>query len=265
MELTVRSTNIRTKDFTWNTEVIYSKNRNKLVKLYGNDANGDGKEDDDVANSKFIGKSLGAIYGYEQIGIVQAIDTAYTRLNGYQPGYPKYKDIDGVPGITAADRKILGYKKENFRLNMSNTIRYKNFELYAMVIGIFGGDGYYLQSNKEAFSANQNWNYQNRAGIPYWTPENQGNIYPSAVFNRSDGRYLALMSRAFIRVQDVSLSYSINQRWLKAARINSMKIFFSGKNLATKTNWYGDPETGSTFLDTYPVPSTYSIGANISF
>ena len=126
---------------------------------------------------------LGAIYGYEQIGIVQANRYClYAPERIPMPGYPKYKDIDGVPGITAADRKILGYQKENFRMNMSNTIRYKNFELYAMVTGIFGGDGYYLQSNKEAFTANQNWNYQNRAGIPYWTPENKSNIYPVGCF-----------------------------------------------------------------------------------
>jgi TonB-dependent starch-binding outer membrane protein SusC len=265
VELTVTSTNIRTKDLTWHTAITYSKNKNKLVKLYGEDKNGDGKEDDDVANSLFIGKSLGAIYGYEQIGIVQESDTAYMRLSGALAGYPKYRDIDGIPGITAEDRKILGYTKENFRLNMSNTVSYKNFELYAMFTGIFGGNDYFLKSNKDAYTVSSGWNYQNLAGIPYWTPENMSNVYPAVNFNSTDSRYIALQSRGFVRLQDVSLSYKINQRWLKAARISSMKIFFIAKNLATITNWSGDPETGAAFLETYPVPSTYSIGANISF
>jgi len=140
VEISLRSVNIKTKDLTWNTTVTYWKNKNKLVHLYGEDKNGDGKEDDDIANSRFIGKSLGAIYGYEQDGIVQATDIDYIALTGAAAGAPKYKDLDGVAGITAADRKILGYDKENFKLNMSNTLSYKNFEFYAMVTGSFGGN-----------------------------------------------------------------------------------------------------------------------------
>jgi hypothetical protein len=54
---------------------------------------------------------------------------------------------------------------------------------------------------------------------------------------------------------------------VRAANINSLKLFISAKNLATKTNWIGgDPEIGVSVRDnTFPVPTTYSIGANISF
>jgi len=265
VELTLNSTNIRTRDLEWNTSVTYWLNRNKLVHLYGQDKNGDGIEDDDIANSLFIGKSLGAIYSYEQIGIVQQDDAEYIKLTGALPGYPKYKDIDGQPGITPADRTILGYSKENFRLNMSNTVRYKDFELYFLLTGNFGGNGYYLRSNKEAFTVSYGWNYENKAGIPFWTPENRNNVYPAVNFNQTDGRYSALQSRGFVRIQDVSLSYSLNQKWIKAARISSMKVFFSCKNLATVTGWEGpDPESGSTLFQN-PIPSTWSIGAKISF
>jgi TonB-dependent starch-binding outer membrane protein SusC len=264
-ELTLNSTNVSTKDVQWNTFVTCWMNRNKLVSLYGEDKNGDGIEDDDVANSLFIGKSLGAIYNFEQIGIVQQEDTEYIALTGSLPGYPKYKDIDGKPGITPDDRKILGYTKENFRLNMGNTVKYKNFELYALLAGIFGGNGYFLKSNKEAYTVSYGWMYQNKAGIPYWTPENKSNVYPSPTFNQRDARYSALQSRGFVRLQDVSLSYSLKSDWIKAARISSMKIFFSAKNMATITVWEGsDPESGSTLFQN-PIPSTWSIGANISF
>jgi TonB-dependent starch-binding outer membrane protein SusC len=265
MELTLNSTNIKTNDFQWNTSVTYWFNRNKLVKLYGEDKDGDGKEDDDIANSLFIGKSLGAIYGYEQIGIVQQDDAEYIALTGALPGYPKYKDIDGTPGISPTDRKIMGYSKENFRLNMSNIVSYKGFELYALLTGIFGGNGYYQQTNREAYTVSYGWGYQNKAGIPYWTPENRSNVYPSPNFDQRDARYLALQSRGFVRIQDVSLSYRFNGDWIKNARINSMKIFFSGKNLGTFTGWDGpDPESGSTLFQN-PLPSTWSFGANISF
>lgn len=267
LELTIRTVNVKTKDLTWNTSVTYWINRNKLMKLYGDDKNGDGIEDDDIANSLFIGKSLSAIYGYEQDGIVQAEDTEYITLTGAAPGAPKYKDLDNVAGITATDRKILGYGKENFRLNMSNSVSYKNFELYAMITGTFGGSGYFMKANTAAYMTSGTGRFNdNMTSKPYWTPENKSNVYPSAYF-AGDGRYLALQSRGFVRVQDVSLSYSFNQPWVKSAKINSLKLFLSAKNLATITNWFGgDPETGTPVRqNTFPVPSTYSIGANISF
>jgi TonB-linked SusC/RagA family outer membrane protein len=267
VELTIRTVNIKNNDLIWNTAVTYWMNRNKLVKLYGDDKNGDGIEDDDISSSLFIGKSLTAIYGYEQIGIVQAEDTEYKTLTGAADGAPKYKDLDGVAGITAADRKILGYGKENFRLNMSNTVSYKNFELYAMITGTFGGNGYYLKSNTAAYMTSGTGRFNdNMTSKPYWTPENKSNVYPSAYFS-GDGRYQALQSRGFVRLQDVSLSYTFKQDWVKSANINSMRVFFTAQNLATFTDWFGgDPETGTPVREnTFPVPSTYSIGANISF
>jgi len=268
VELTLRSVNIKTKDLIWNTSVTYWKNNNKLIHLYGQDKNGDGKEDDDIANSLFIGKSLGAIYGYQQDGIVQSSDAAYIALTGAAPGAPKYKDLDGVAGITAADRKILGYDKENFRLNMSNSISYKDFELYALITGTFGGNGYFMKSNTAAYmtSIAGGRPMENMTSKPYWTPDNKSNLYPSAYFV-GDGRYQALQSRGFVRLQDVSVSYTFLQPWVKKANINTLKVFISAKNLATKTNWSGgDPEVGTRVRDNiFPVPSTYSIGANISF
>lgn len=267
VEFTIRTTNIKSRDLTWNTSITYWLNRNKLVHLYGEDKNGDGKEDDDVANSLFIGKSLGAIYGYQQDGIVQASDVDYIALTGAAPGAPKYKDLDGVAGITSADRKILGYNKENFRLNMSNSVTYKNFELYTMITGTFGGNNYFLKSNTAAYMTSGTGRFNdNMTSKPYWTPENQSNVYPSAYF-AGDGRYLALQSRGFARIQDVTVSYMFNQAWIKSAKINSLKLFFSAKNVATITNWFGgDPEVGNGVRENvFPVPSTYSIGANISF
>ena len=267
VELTLRTINIQRSDLTWSSSLTYWKNNNKLIKLYGEDNDGDGKEDDDIANSLFIGKSLKAIYGYKQDGIVQTEDTEYISLTGSSPGYPKYIDIDGVAGITADDRQILGYEKENFRLNMSNNVSYRNFELYVLVAGVFGGNDYFLKNNTQAYMTSGTGKFNdNMTYKPYWTPENKSNVYPSATFS-GDGRYRGLQSRGFIRVQDVALSYTFRQHWVKMANINSLKVYFAAKNVATFTNWDGgDPETGAEYMsNTFPVVSTYSLGATISF
>lgn len=267
IEITLRTTNIQNKDFTWGTSFTFWQNRNKLVKLYGEDKDGDGIEDDDIANNLFIGQPLGVIYGYEQIGIVQTSDTEYIAQTGAAAGAPKYRDIDGVPGITVADRKILGYSQTNFRLNMSNTVSYKNFDLYVLVAGNFGGGKWYQKSNAAAYlTAGTGRFNDNMTSKPYWTPENQSNEFPSAFF-AGDGRFLGLQSRTFVRVQDATLSYRVKPQLLSKIRVNSAKIFVSARNIATFTKWFGgDPETGTPVREnTFPVPSTYSIGANISF
>lgn len=267
LELTVRTTNVQNNDFNWTTGLTFWLNRNKLVHLYGEDLNGDGVEDDDISNGFFIGKPLGAIFGYEQNGIVQEDDSEYIAANGVKPGSPKYNNFDDNPKITADDRKILGYSSPNFRLNMSNTISYKQFDFYMMVTGTFGGGGYFLQSNAAAYMTSGSGLFNsNGIYIPWWTPENRSNTYTSATFS-GDGRFLGLQNRAFVRLQDVTLSYTLDKPLLNSLGIQGLKIFLSGKNLATFTKWAGaDPETGAGVRSgTYPVLTSYTFGANLSF
>ena len=268
LEVSLNSKNFKTKDWSWSSGLTTWMNRNKLVHLYGDDLNKDGKEDDDIANSRFIGKPLGAIYGYRQDGIVQTTDTEYITANGVTAGTPKYVDLDTDGKITSLDREILGYTSPNFKLNFSNTVSYKSWEFYMMVAGVFGGGpGYYHSSNSTAFMAGGTGLFaSNSIYIPYWTAANPSNEYPSATF-AGDGRFLGLMSRDFVRIQDINLSYSFNQPWVKNAGIKNMKVFISATNLATFTKWEGgDPEIGVTVRANTPSAlSSYNLGVNISF
>jgi TonB-linked SusC/RagA family outer membrane protein len=266
MELNIRSINIEKQDWTWSTNVTFWLNRNKLVKLYG-ELDENGKEKDDIGSSLFINKSLGTIYGYKQTGIVQEDETDYTAETGIRPGMPKYAtDLDGKPGLSPDDRTILGCTKENFRLNIANTVSYKGFELYLLITGIFGGNNYYLSNNQSAYTMATVIPYNNMVSKPYWTPENRSNKYPAVNFVDDGGRFRGLQSRGFVRLQDITFSYTFNFAWMKSANIHLLKLFFAAKNVAYFTKWDGgDPETGETYLSgTYPVVSTYSVGLNIS-
>jgi TonB-linked SusC/RagA family outer membrane protein len=267
VELTVRSVNMQRKDLSWNSELTFWKNNNKLKHLYREDKNNDGREDDDIANSYFVGKSLNAIYGFQQDGIVQTKDNDYITMTGAAPGAPKYVDRTGDGKIDAEDRTILGYRNENFRLNLSNTVRYKNFDVYLMVSGIFGGNDRYMLSNLFAYMTSGTGRFNdNSISKPYWTPDNSSNTYPSAYFS-GDSRFLGLQNRQFIRLQDLSVAYTFNANWLKQNHLNSVRVFIAGRNLATFTKWVGgDPEAGTTVQsNTFPVATSYSMGANVSF
>ena len=267
VEATVRTVNIQNKEFNWTTGLTFWLNRNKLVHLYGEDLDGDGKEDDDIGNGLFIGESIHSIFGYEQDGIVQTDDTEYMRANGVSAGTPKYVDKNNDGVINEKDRSIIGNKAPNFKLNLSNTLQYKNWELYVMIAGVFGGNGYYQAGNTNAYitGGDRKWFASNGLYIPYWTEANPSK-YPSATFT-GDSYFLGLQSRAYVRLQDVTLSYTFNQPWVKNMGINNFKMFITGKNLATITGWDGgDPETGSTALSqTYPIMTNVSLGLNLSF
>ncbi|WP_262483796.1 SusC/RagA family TonB-linked outer membrane protein [Bacteroides uniformis] len=267
VEFSIHSVNIENKDWRWDTNLTFWLNRNELVHLYGEDLDGDGREDDDLGNNLFIGHSIHSIYGYKVAGIVQKDDTEYIQANGATPGNPKYVDVDGNGTIGVEDRTILGTSDPRFKMSLSNTLSWKNFELYFMLTGTFGGNGYYVSENAPAFLAGGGGGaYSNNMYIPYWTEERPSNKYPAANFS-GDGRFKGLQSRAFVRLQDITLSYTFNSAKIKNFGINNLRVFFTGKNLFTITGWEnGDPELGNTILSsTYPISTNLSLGANISF
>ena len=74
-------------------------------------------------------------------------------------------------------------------------------------------------------------------------------------------------SRSFVRLQDVSLAYQLNSALVSKIGGRHIKVFASGKNLLTLTDWDGwDPETGQGInSDAYPVLKSFSLGIELSF
>ncbi|MDO6605198.1 SusC/RagA family TonB-linked outer membrane protein [Arenibacter palladensis] len=273
VEISLRTINVSSENLKWSSGINFWQNRNKVISLYGDDNDGDGKEDDDIANDLFIGKSLGAIYGYKYIGVVQEDDIEYIANVGAKPGDPMFKDISGPAGVPDGvisadyDREILGYRKENFTLSLSNTVEYKNFSLYVMISGIFGGgkDNFYLRENQLRNSFKDRY-WTNEIDHEWWTPENKSEKYLRA--NAYDSRYLGLQSRSFVKIQDINLSYKLPRQYLSGIGLNSLELYTSVKNQFTFTNWYGggDPEAGIRPDDnTPPVPTIYTMGLKLRF
>ncbi len=265
IEISLHSTNIETKDFSWKTDLSFWLNRNKIVSLYGIDADGDGKEDDDLSNSWFIGEPLSAIYNYETDGIVQEDDTEYINKYNFKPGDIKIVDINKDDKINGEDRTIIGYSNPRFRMNLRNTLNYKNFMLYLDFAYVDGGNNHYLKSNEKGFNPNKmpNANWINEE---YWTPENKSNVSPRANYTNSRG-YGFYQSREFLRLQNISLTYTFDKSLLEKTNFFSdAKIFVTGKNLFTITDWRGlDPEAGQRIGEGSPSFKTYSVGINLSF
>lgn len=268
VEIALNSRLIQTTNFSWTIGGIFSRNRNKIISLVGSDNDGDGIEDDNIGNSWFIGKPLGAIYGYAIDGIHQIGDTDIP--SGYEPGDFRIVDYDKSGDLTADDRHILGYSRPNYSFSISNSFKYKNFTLQTMINSIQGGgkDNYYIGNNIAGHNPNApfaSWTERfNFAEMDYWTPSNPSNTAARINYQptRGHGYY---EDRSFIRLQDVTLAYTFNQDLLDKMGVDGLKLYMTGKNLVTITDWTGyDPENATTINGT-PLLRTFSLGVNFNF
>lgn len=260
IEVTLNTSNIRTRNFEWNSSITFSNNKNKIVHLYGSDTDGDGKEDDDIGNRWFIGKPISSYFDYVFDGIYQEGDSDIPA--GYKPGFVRVKDINEDGIITAEDRAIIGQGGQpKYRWGIVNDFVYKNFTLSVFVNAMQGWVSSFGLIGRGPVERSLNF-----IDYGWWTPENKSNTRPSLLHENKYGHNYYL-SRNFIRVQDVSLVYNFPGSMLKNWKISHLKLSLSGKNLYTFTNWIGaDPESGATDReDFYPMPRTISVGLNLGF
>lgn len=233
---------INNKNFNWTTTFNIWGNSNKIKKLTGVDANGDGKEDDLPASNLFIGRSIQTIFDYQQDGIYQLGET---RLPGFQEGSYRVVDLDKSGTITAADRMFLGRQEPAYRMSLYNMLSYKGFTLSFFLNSVQGGKNGYLGNNVRLFFREDNTIRNNDLrGADYWSPANPDAKYPRIITGTHSTVEPPLYeSRSFIRLQDVSLGYNFSPKVLSKIKAQSISIYISGKNLATWTDWEGwDPE-----------------------
>ena len=271
IEVLLNTTPIKTARFSWDLSINGAANQNRIERLLGLDLDEDGEEDDLIANGLFIGESIGTIYDYSVDGIWQIGEDGIP--NGWAPGLYKLRDLNGDDKITPQDdRHILGRREPAYEFGVQNTLRYGDFTLRFFIKSIQGGKNGYLGENNPwaggygtpGTAQASNW----YAEIDYWSPSNPDATYrlPGPAAAIGGRRYF---SRSFVRLQDISLAYNLSEKLLNRLRLQGMKVFVSGKNLITLTDWEGwDPETGQGLGATQgralPVMRGLTVGLDIS-
>ena len=249
VEVNATTINVKNRDFTWQSDFVFTLNRNKVVELYG-----DGQ--DDIANNLFLGYPINVIYNYKVYGIDQDGSIA---KKGEAIFYDKDGNLTDNPG--ASDKQILGSRDENFRLSWANTLRYRDFQLYFLFQGIFSGNSYGLHDNTFAyrtFSTTEG----NTLDIPFYYSERTDTDCPHATYNES--KYVIFNPYGYVRLQDLSLSY--NMRPLaKMIGITSARVTLSGRNLFyIAPKWrMTDPELTNGY--NVGMPRAFTVGLNVTF
>jgi TonB-linked SusC/RagA family outer membrane protein len=266
LEFVLSTKNIEGKKFTWNTDLNFSLNRNKVTSLGDKVSSisfGGIYQRDDAIRVE-VGRPLGSFYGYVATGV------------NPETGMETYKDLDGDNQITAADRTFIGSAQPKFTYGVNNTLTYGNFGLTFLFQGVQGND-IYNASRMELESLNDSKN-QLATVLNRWTPQNKTTDIPKAVKDDTDNTKTSsrfVENGSYLRLKTATLSYNFGQMALGKLKMSKVMIYASSYNLLTFTKYKGfDPEVNqydangpSMGVDygTYPQSRTFLFGVNVGF
>lgn len=267
VELEINSTNFQTKDFSWNTTFNISHNKNEVVVL-------DGMQTEISAGTQIrkVGKSYRTFYMIEFAGINPETGAPQFYTNELDENGNYKKEITEV--IKDAHAIVLDKHAEpNVIGGLSNTLRYKWFDLSFMFSYQFGGYSYDNWAQKTEHGGNDL-----EANIPIYYRDNwkkPGDVVkyelfyekPSVAMNKVTTTR-RLHSSDFIRLKTLTFGVSVPKEWTRKIGIDNVRVFASANNLWTWAAYdYYDPEAvsgGSAIWGTPPL-KTVTFGVNVNF
>lgn len=280
VELVVTTHNFDNQKFKWSTDFVFSYNQNEVI-----DINSDTPLTTGGIGLNFNlariqpGHPVNVFYGFVQQGVFQTqdeVDNAAVQVEGDDPatstapGDIRYTDLNSDGIINDDDRTFLGNPNPDFTYSLNNTFKIGDFDLNIFLQGVYGND---------IFNANRLYtenmavtNNQSDAVLGRWTGPGTSNSIPRAVFGdpnnntRASNRFIE--DGSYLRLRNINLTYNIPLEKHKNNFINSARVYVSGQNLFTVTDYSGfDPEVPSNGIDNniYPVTRSYTVGVNIGF
>lgn len=248
----------RANDYRWSFDANMSYARNEVMDLAGTGPWIEGNSITDV------GMQLGLPYGLQAIGLFENdadVENSPDQGANVFAGNIKYKDQDSNNLIDGDDRVILN-DKPVVRYGANLTFGWKQFDVAASIYGALHAYRYIQSYEGWAFYLSQNARPMH---LDRWTPDNPNGSYPRLTiqYTSNDTRYSDYWLRRadYLKIQNVQLGYTFAPAALNRLNIQQVRLFLSGQNLATITNYPGfDPEGGY-----YPLSRTYSIGFNLKF
>lgn len=284
IEIGLTTENIKTENFAWNSNIVFSANRNKVTEI----GNGVNEFFPVVPNGSLlqqqpvivkVGLPLGSFWGYRTNGIFQTQEEVNTQpkinsLANTKIGDRKYVDTNGDGVITALDKGNLGTSQPKFVGSFSNTVSYNDFDLNFSFQGSYGGkifNALNQQLEISTLGTNAASTLNDR-----WTTTNPSNEIP-----RASSSPLGIVSEryvedaSFLRLKLITLGYTLPKSVSKKLGTKSVKIYVSAENLITWTKYTGyDPEVSSyeqnnlypgIDFGSYPNSKTFISGINVTF
>lgn len=262
---------------------------NKVISLSTGQPIAGGRIDNNYnATLTTVGHPIGSFYLFEQEGIFQnAADVFASAYQGknIMPGDVKFKDQNGDGSIDENDRTFLGSAIPKYIFGATANFEYSNFDLSVFFQGQYGNK-IYSQVNMDIEGFYRAFNVTERVYDERWHGEGTSNSMPRVSFKgASNNKYPSsrfLEDGSYLRLKNLQLGYTIPGKIVSRLHIKSLRIYLTGQNLWTLTNYTGlDPEmhvsdnvkrdtyggdvAAGIDWGTYPSARSFILGLNLNF
>ncbi len=257
VELGLNFRAINSGDFSWTIDVAANYQQNEITtlsndvyivsELFGGNIGNPGNLGNAIRNTE--GGPIGNFYGKRFAGFTDDGEWLFYKADGSEARADE---------MVTEDSDIIGNGMPKYNASLTNTFRYKNFDLTVFFRGKFDFD------------------ILNTVDLFYGNPNIGGNILASAT-----GKYSHISEAPqysdyylergdFIKLDNLTLGYNFD---LKGKVINALRLYVNARNLATITGYSGrDPEVSDTGLypglddrNFYPRTTTLTAGINVKF
>ena len=261
---------IHNSDLVWNLGFNISYNKSKILDLGDSDfiAGSDSRIRHKVGERFYTfylkdyygvnpvnGEALWWHHEFDEDGNIiegqSTLTSSYNEASYIYAGSPE-------PRLTGGFNTNVSWKG----LNLSAFFEYKWGNKVVLI------ENRYINSDGNQMSMNQN-----ARSLNYWKQPGDTGVFPKPVAGNSSNSYTFASTRwmedgSYLRIKDVTLSYTLPENIVKKVKIASAKVYVSALNLYTfhNVNWW-DPERGLNGLGAgiYPVTKSFVGGVEISF
>lgn len=279
VELQVATVNIERPGFSWTTDFNFSLSRNKLLEIGGEKqvlSQGE-RSEGYIAR---VGEPLIQYYGYKTIGIWNS--TAEIAANPHfpadVPGGLRIADTNGDGVLGDDDRVALGNPYPDFSYGMTNTFRFKNWDLSFLIQGVQGvtvlnGDAFYNETHKYNASYVKNrWVSEAHQGDGKTPYAKVGYDLMLTDYPLQDGSYVCL--------RNATLGYTFGKKQLKGSAVKGLRLYLAGNNLLYlwskdylginpesryTSSQYSSPMISGYQRGGFPLTSTVTFGVDVKF
>lgn len=283
-EVSVNTKNL-VGNFKWTTDLVFSKNKNKVLRLGPNNEPILTTGAAGVRHITQVGAPIGSYYGYVVEGIYQSdAEVAQSIPDHIAPaaraGDFKFKDINGDGKIDANDRTVIGNYQPDFVYGFTNRFDYKSFDLTIQLQGSHGGKVLnltrrHLGNGEGATNSYKEWT---KRWVSAEQPGN-GKIPRADRLSDNHGQNnrpsdFQVEDASFLRLRNITFGYDLTGKVLKG-KVQRARVFVTGTNLYTWTKYIGfNPEVSNQMqlaqvqgedYGAYPLIRSYSVGINVGF
>ncbi|WP_168796404.1 SusC/RagA family TonB-linked outer membrane protein [Flagellimonas onchidii] len=263
LEVSLNTTNISTENFTWNTGINFSLDKNEITEL---------TQDEFISGTKLfkVGNSLFDFYLQEWAGV--------DPTDGQGMWFMDILNDDGevVDKVTTKDqsqatRYLKGSALPDVIGGFSTFFKYKQFDLNILANFSFGGELYNGNYGNLINTFNSPGSTAHVDNLNRWQQPGDITNTPLLLASPHDHSFRStrfLFTNNYVRLRSLTLGYNFDRQLLEKFGCSSLRLFIQADNLFTFQSLKGiDPEHGfSGVVNSRPrIPKIIAGGLTVTF